>query len=622
MTTTTTCMARHVGACSGGCAHHRPCIDISYPRPPFQLGGTRPAGGPEDEETAAIAAASRAAAFAGVEDGTAAPSVPGAADGTVPADGAVDGDDEDDDGGFQIVLDSPDRGGSAASDLDGDDDFHIVLDAQTGSGNPYIPTASGPPRYNAPGGAPAAGGARANQYVREGAAPLAPRPALPKPDWGTDAAALTALLESKPLPLGPAASKGMPREEFGGGGGGGGIIPPPRPPTGPPPGPMSQRPSGMHLVTAPVGPGGYHHPAGIPRNAGEGGGGHEGGQYGSILPGRSTPPRHVGPNDDGSWATYDGKPPLARWNEEGQRILPGMGGGTRFIPPEEYKEFLALGHGGIFDVDLDHIDCAPWRHAGTEPSDFFNYGMNETSWRAYAQQVRHVRMEAAHRSRIATFDSAQLQQQQQQQPQPPMPAPQQQQLGTTPYAAYQAQQQQQQQQQYRGPPMGRPPPGMQPPPGQRRGRGRSASPAQDDLDGEDGGRGGGGPHGGSGWDAGPPGGGYRDGGRGGGGGYDPRAGGYPPPWAFGPPPGGGMGPPPWTMPPGGQGRPPGAPRGRERDGGRERERERPPKAEPAPVSAGPRLAWVPPPGVKRERSRSRERDNRKDADGDGKRRRR
>ena len=572
-----------------------------------------------DEETAAIAAASRAAAFAGVEDGTAAPSVPAAdADGAVHADGAAAADDDDDDdGGFQIVLDSPDRGGGAASDLDGDDDFHIVLDAQTGSGNPYIPTTSGPPRYNAPAGAPPApgGGARANQYVREGAAPLAPRPALPKPDWGTDAAALTALLESKPLPLGPAAGKGMPHDD---GGGGGGAIPPPRPPTGPPPGPMSQRPSGMHLVTAPVGPGGHHHPAGIPRNAGEGGGDLAGGhQYGSILPGRSTPPRHVGPNDDGSWATYDGKAPLARWNEEGQRILPGMGGGTRFIPPEEYKEFLALGHGGIFDVDLDHIDCAPWRQPGSEPSDYFNYGMNETSWRAYAQQVRHVRMEASHRSRIATFDSAQQQQQQQQAP----PVPQMQQQQATPYAAYQGAQQQQ-----RGPPMGRPPPGMQAPPAQRGGRQSSASPSRDDVDGEDAGRGG---RGGSAWDNGPPGGGYRDGGRGGGGGgYDPRSG-YPPPWAFGPPPGGGMGAPPWAMAPGPQSRPPPASRGREGGDRRDRrERDEPLAASPAaPASTGPRIEWLPPPGVKRERSRSRDRDgrsrdDRKEGNADGKRRRR
>ena len=41
--------------------------------------------------------------------------------------------------------------------------------------------------------------------------------------------------------------------------------------------------------------------------------------------------------------------PNARYNELQQRILPGGEGGARFIPPDEYKEFLQLGHGGVFD---------------------------------------------------------------------------------------------------------------------------------------------------------------------------------------------------------------------------------------------------------------------------------
>lgn len=31
------------------------------------------------------------------------------------------------------------------------------------------------------------------------------------------------------------------------------------------------------------------------------------------------------------------------------------------VSPEEYKEFLSLGHGEIFSLDLDSVVDAPWR---------------------------------------------------------------------------------------------------------------------------------------------------------------------------------------------------------------------------------------------------------------------
>jgi hypothetical protein len=34
------------------------------------------------------------------------------------------------------------------------------------------------------------------------------------------------------------------------------------------------------------------------------------------------------------------------------------------VSPEEYKEFLNLGHGEIFDIDLDSVVDAPWRWVG------------------------------------------------------------------------------------------------------------------------------------------------------------------------------------------------------------------------------------------------------------------
>ena len=90
--------------------------------------------------------------------------------------------------------------------------------------------------------------------------------------------------------------------------------------------------------------------------------------------------------DSGEWNTYNRQPPNARFNEQGQRILPGGGGGARFIPPDEYKEFLQLGHGGVFDLDLDNVDVAPWRLPGADLSAYFNYGLNEHAWREYTSK--------------------------------------------------------------------------------------------------------------------------------------------------------------------------------------------------------------------------------------------
>ncbi|EFN56712.1 hypothetical protein CHLNCDRAFT_144097 [Chlorella variabilis] len=75
--------------------------------------------------------------------------------------------------------------------------------------------------------------------------------------------------------------------------------------------------------------------------------------------------------------------------------LPGQ---TR-VSPEEYKEFLALGHGEIFSLDLDAVVDAPWRLPGIDPSDFFNFGQTERGWREYCQRVQQYRLEFSMKDR-------------------------------------------------------------------------------------------------------------------------------------------------------------------------------------------------------------------------------
>ena len=41
----------------------------------------------------------------------------------------------------------------------------------------------------------------------------------------------------------------------------------------------------------------------------------------------------------------------------------------------------------IFEVDIDGFEEKPWKLPGIDVSDFFNFGLNEDSWRDYCKQL-------------------------------------------------------------------------------------------------------------------------------------------------------------------------------------------------------------------------------------------
>ena len=197
-----------------------------------------------------------------------------------------------------------------------------------------------------------------------------------------------------------------------------GSVPPPAPPPGAPSDPPPLAPAVRRPPRRPRPPllrGRFDARGGTPGHRARVGshriGSNRSAAAAAPPPGAPSVPRYVGPAvrpppplqmEDGTWNTYNRQPPNARYNEKGQRMMPGGEGGSRFIPPEEYKEFLQLGHGGIFDVDLDNIDVAPWRKPGADVSAFFNFGLNEHTWRQYASDVRHARLELALQEKIQT----------------------------------------------------------------------------------------------------------------------------------------------------------------------------------------------------------------------------
>lgn len=61
----------------------------------------------------------------------------------------------------------------------------------------------------------------------------------------------------------------------------------------------------------------------------------------------------------------------------------------------------------IFDVDLESFDDKPWRKPGADITDYFNYGLNENTWKAYCQKQKMMRDQAMMHSNVTHFLSIQ-----------------------------------------------------------------------------------------------------------------------------------------------------------------------------------------------------------------------
>jgi hypothetical protein len=48
-----------------------------------------------------------------------------------------------------------------------------------------------------------------------------------------------------------------------------------------------------------------------------------------------------------------------------------------------------------FETEIDHLEDKPWRMEGADPSDWFNYGFNEETWRRYCEKQMRLRREYA-----------------------------------------------------------------------------------------------------------------------------------------------------------------------------------------------------------------------------------
>ncbi|XP_022750223.1 FIP1[V]-like protein isoform X2 [Durio zibethinus] len=79
----------------------------------------------------------------------------------------------------------------------------------------------------------------------------------------------------------------------------------------------------------------------------------------------------------------------------------GFGGGLEFTLPS---------HRTIFDVDIDSFEEKPWKYPGVDLSDFFNFGLNEDSWKDYCKQLEQHRLETTMQSKIRVYESGRTEQ--------------------------------------------------------------------------------------------------------------------------------------------------------------------------------------------------------------------
>ncbi|KAF7806511.1 FIP1[V]-like protein [Senna tora] len=74
----------------------------------------------------------------------------------------------------------------------------------------------------------------------------------------------------------------------------------------------------------------------------------------------------------------------------------GFGGGLEFTLPS---------HKSIFDVDIESFEEKPWKYPGVDASDFFNFGLNEETWKDYCRQLEQLRLESTMQSKIRVYES-------------------------------------------------------------------------------------------------------------------------------------------------------------------------------------------------------------------------
>ncbi|CAM6031341.1 unnamed protein product, partial [Sphagnum compactum] len=76
-------------------------------------------------------------------------------------------------------------------------------------------------------------------------------------------------------------------------------------------------------------------------------------------------------------------------------VAPNAAGAKQPTGKFNIEEFEAVGMvAGVpaHEFSIDSLDEKPWRKPGADITDYFNYGFNEDTWRAYCERQKHYRV--------------------------------------------------------------------------------------------------------------------------------------------------------------------------------------------------------------------------------------
>ncbi|XP_057515025.1 FIP1[V]-like protein [Actinidia eriantha] len=126
-------------------------------------------------------------------------------------------------------------------------------------------------------------------------------------------------------------------------------------------------------------------------------------------PGQVHPPVNMNPVT--GFGRGDWQPPGIKNTSPMQKNLhtgfgmPGWGNNTSGRGYGSGLDFTLPSHKTIFEVDIDSFEEKPWRLPGLDMSDFFNFGLNEESWKDYCKQLEQLRLETTMQSKICVYES-------------------------------------------------------------------------------------------------------------------------------------------------------------------------------------------------------------------------
>ncbi|PKI78268.1 hypothetical protein CRG98_001326 [Punica granatum] len=78
---------------------------------------------------------------------------------------------------------------------------------------------------------------------------------------------------------------------------------------------------------------------------------------------------------------------------------------VRSFGPQNGYNFTLPRHRSIFHVNIDAFKVKPWRYPGADITDYFNFGLDEESWKAYCNSVEQLRHRTSFGTRIPVVEA-------------------------------------------------------------------------------------------------------------------------------------------------------------------------------------------------------------------------